>query len=318
MEPEERAMLTATLDRLARAFDGAELTKALDGFGFREVLAESPREAVSALFTALGRAGSTAAALQDVLRMHLPDAVGHTVVLPAMGRSGAGVFEHGVVTLRGLVMGGHPADPLLVPVDSAGETVWVRPVEPPTSRVIGGLDPELSLIEVTTFERRAEVLLDGPPAAASRQAVIAAARRALGYLIAGAAGRMIELAVDHARDRRQFGRPIGSFQAVRHRLADAYVAGEGAAAALEAAWDAADEELAAMLAKSLAGRAAGIAATQCQQVLAGVGFTAEHPFHRFLARTTVLDRILGSATELPAQIGARIAATGAIPRLVEL
>jgi alkylation response protein AidB-like acyl-CoA dehydrogenase len=73
-----------------------------------------------------------------------------------------------------------------------------------------------------------------------------------------------------------------------------------------------------MLAKSLAGRAARIAATQCQQVLAGVGFTAEHPFHRYLARTVVLDRVLGSAAELPAQIGAELAAAGAIPRLAEL
>jgi hypothetical protein len=318
MDPEERAILTATLGRLATAFDGVELTKALDDFGIREVLAGSPREAVSGLFAAMGRAGSMAAALQDVLAIHLPGAAGHSVVLPFMGRSRVGTFERGAVTMRGLVVGGHTADALLVPVDSAGETVWVRPLEPMTSRVISGLDPELRLTEVTAFACRAEVTLDGRAAAESRQAVVAAARRALGYQIVGAAGRMIELAVDHARDRRQFGRPIGSFQAVRHRLADAHVAREGAAAALDAAWDADDEELAAMLAKSLAGRAARIAATQCQQVLAGVGFTAEHPFHRFLARTVVLDRIAGSATELPGLIGARIAATGAIPRLVEL
>jgi alkylation response protein AidB-like acyl-CoA dehydrogenase len=148
--------------------------------------------------------------------------------------------------------------------------------------------------------------------------VVAAGRRALGYQIVGATSRMIELAVGHARDRVQFGRPVGSFQAVRHRLADAFVAREGAAAALDLAWEANDERLAGLLAKSLAGRAARIAAAQCQQVLAGVGFTAEHPFHHYLARTVVLDRLLGSAAELPAEIGAELAAVGVIPRLAEL
>jgi alkylation response protein AidB-like acyl-CoA dehydrogenase len=129
---------------------------------------------------------------------------------------------------------------------------------------------------------------------------------------------MIDLAVDHARSRVQFGRPIGSFQAVRTRLADAHVAREGAAAALASAWDADDAVLAGLLAKSLAGRAARIAATQCQQVLGGIGFTAEHPFHRFLARALVLDSVLGSASELPTVIGARLISDGTIPRLVDL
>jgi alkylation response protein AidB-like acyl-CoA dehydrogenase len=150
------------------------------------------------------------------------------------------------------------------------------------------------------------------------QAVLAAGRRALGYQMLGAASAMIELATEHARTRVQFGQPVGSFQAVRHRLADALVAREGAAAALELSWEADDEPLAAMLAKSLAGRAARIAATHCQQVLAGLGFTADHPLHRYLTRALVLDRLLGSAAELPAQIGARLAAADSVPRLAEL
>jgi alkylation response protein AidB-like acyl-CoA dehydrogenase len=129
---------------------------------------------------------------------------------------------------------------------------------------------------------------------------------------------MIDLAIAHARDRVQFGRPIGSFQAVRNRLADSHVAREAAAGALDAAWDADDQYLAGMLAKSLAGRAARIAAAHCQQVLAGIGFTAEHRFHRFLARALVLDSVLGSATELPKAIGAQLNSAGRIPRLVEL
>jgi alkylation response protein AidB-like acyl-CoA dehydrogenase len=188
---------------------------------------------------------------------------------------------------------------------------------------VAGLDPALALTEITLTPGAAagpaaSVLLAGEEAARRWQAVAAAGRRALGYQIVGAVSQMIELAVGHASERVQFGRPVGSFQAVRHRLADSFVAREGATAALDLAWDADNERLAGMLAKSLAGRAARIAATQCQQVLAGVGFTAEHPFHRYLARAVVLDRVLGSASELPAEIGAELAAAGAVPRLAEL
>ena len=73
-----------------------------------------------------------------------------------------------------------------------------------------------------------------------------------------------------------------------------------------------------MVAKSMAGRAASVAAANALQVLAGIGFTWEHPFHRFHKRGIVLDRLLGSSRDLPAEIGARLAALGEIPTLVTL
>jgi len=330
MDAEGLALLTATLDQLARAHDGAELTKALDDFGFPEVLATSPREAASSLFTAMGQAGTTSAAFQDVLignasgRLLGPDAgEAQSIVLPPVGAATAGRVDAGSITLRGLILGQRTnVGPLLVPADSADGVVWVRlPADLPAERLairsVAGLDPALMMAEVTATGP-ADVVLGGPAADQAWRAVVAAGRRALAYQIVGAVTAMLDLAVTHARDRVQFGQPIGAFQAVRHRLADAYVAREGAAAALDICWEADDEELAAMLAKSLAGRAARIAATQCQQVLAGIGFTAEHPFHRYLARALVLDQLLGSATDLPAQIGARLAAAGTLPRLADL
>jgi alkylation response protein AidB-like acyl-CoA dehydrogenase len=240
-------------------------------------------------------------------------------VVPPIGELLAGRLEGKTLTLRGLVLGQRPSTTFLAPAGSADGIVWVRLAHPEllSSRVVTGLDPALMMTEVAATGPP-DVVLAGAAAVETWRAVAAAGRRALGYQIVGAVSRMIELAVDHARDRVQFGQPIGSFQAVRHRLADAFVAKEGAAAALELAWEADDEQLAGMLAKSLAGRAGRIAATQCQQVLAGVGFTAEHPFHRYLARAAVLDRVLGSAAELPEQIGARLVSAGAIPRLAEL
>jgi hypothetical protein len=322
MDAAELTLLASTLGQLAQAHEGAELTKALDAFGFAAVLQAAPQVAVPALFEAMGRAGSTSAALQDVLTLPLAAASGavRAVLLPPIGGGLAGSLAADTVTVRGLLLGQRPAGACFVaPVSSAGQAAWARLPDTAalTVRPVAGLDPALGLAEVTGSVP-ADALLSGEAAGQAWREVAAAGRRALGYQMLGAVSRMIELATEHARTRVQFGRPVGSFQAVRHRLAEAFVAREGAAAALELSWEADDEELAAMLAKSLAGRAARLAATHCQQVLAGLGFTAEHPFHRYLARALVLDRLLGSAAELPAEIGARLAAAGYIPRLAEL
>ncbi|MCW2511029.1 MAG: hypothetical protein JWR11_71 [Mycobacterium sp.] len=322
----ERDLMAVTLRGLVERLDGPQLMAALDEFGFSELLALTPRDAVSALFIALGRSGSTATSLQDVLLSplaeHLPVATTECdVVLPGVGEELAGTTEGGSgLVVRGLIIGARRSPTLLAPVAIRGEPAWVRldPSGGVSLRQVGGLDPALAMIEIIGHGVEPDVVLSGEAAVTAWDAVATAGRLALGYQILGAVGRMIDLAVDHARSRVQFGQPIGSFQAVRNRLADAHVAREGAAAVLASAWDADDVVLAGLLAKSLAGRAARIAATQCQQVLAGIGFTAEHPFHRFLARALVLDSVLGSATELPAVIGARLISTGTIPRLVDL
>ena len=321
----ERVLMAATLRGLAEDLDGAELTQALDAFGFADLLAEAPRDAVSTLFTALGRTGSMSTSLQDVLLQplaeHLPVApMECNVVVPGVGAAYVGAGDGELLEVRGLVIGARPAPTYLAPVVINGELAWIGLQESSgiSTRRVGGLDPALAMTEITGVDVAADVIVAGKRAVAAWDAVATAGRLALGYQILGAVGQMIDLAVDHARSRVQFGRPIGSFQAVRNRLADAHVAREGAAAALASAWDADDAFLAGLLAKSLAGRAARIAATQCQQVLAGIGFTAEHPFHRFLARALVLDSVLGSATELPAAIGAHLISAGTIPRLVDL
>jgi alkylation response protein AidB-like acyl-CoA dehydrogenase len=241
-------------------------------------------------------------------------------VLPRIGADLAGSLDGDVVTLRGLVVGHRPATAFLAPVAKNGGTAWVSVADPSvlSTRVVTGLDRQLAITEVDATRLAVTVVSSGEQSGELWNAVATAGRRALAYQIIGAVGAMIDLAVTHARDRVQFGRPIGSFQSVRNRLAEAYVAWRAAAAALELAWGTDDEYLAGMLAKSLAGRAARIAATHCQQVLAGIGFTAEHPFHRYLARTLVLDSVLGSTTELRRAIGQRLVSAGTVPRLVEL
>lgn len=143
---------------------------------------------------------------------------------------------------------------------------------------------------------------------------LAAGRRALGWWLVGASRTMLSLARQHALDRMQFGRPVASFQAIRHRLAETLVAIEGAEATLLAASD----ELGCLLAKAAAGQAALTAARHCQQVLGGIGFTAEHELHRHVKRALVLDGLLGSARELTTEAGAIVRAQGSAPRIVRL
>lgn len=152
-----------------------------------------------------------------------------------------------------------------------------------------------------------------PPAA------LAAGRRAVGWWLIGTGRAMLSLARRHALDRVQFGRHISSFQAIRHRLAETLVAIEGAEATLSAAAPPDDADgLAALLAKAAAGQAALTAARHCQQVLGGIGFTAEHPLHRHVKRALILDALLGSSRELTCEAGTILRAKGFAPRLAQL
>ena len=116
----------------------------------------------------------------------------------------------------------------------------------------------------------------------------------------------------------QFGRPIARFQAVRHRLADALVAVEALEATLRPRPATSRTPSTAALAKAIAGRTARTVAAHCQQVLAGIGFTTDHPFHRFLKRTMLLDGLFGSADEIVVDLGRGLLATRPVPTLIEL
>jgi hypothetical protein len=69
----------------------------------------------------------------------------------------------------------------------------------------------------------------------------------------------------------------------------------------------------AAMAKGLAGRSARAVARHAQQVLAGIGFTTEHPLHRYVRRTIVLDQLLGASSELTRQLGEDVLERGTLP-----
>jgi hypothetical protein len=105
----------------------------------------------------------------------------------------------------------------------------------------------------------------------------------------GIARRALEMGVEHARERQQFGRPIGVYQAVSHQLADTYVETELARSlAYWAAWCVAEKDeqapIAVAAAKAYAGDAAVAACERSIQVHGGIGFTWEHVLHRYYKR----------------------------------
>jgi alkylation response protein AidB-like acyl-CoA dehydrogenase len=115
----------------------------------------------------------------------------------------------------------------------------------------------------------------------------------------GGARRVLEMAVDYAKIREQFGRPIGSFQAIKHKCADMLVDVESAtSAAYAAGWaaDQGDDEagLLANLAKSFCSEAFYRCAAENIQIHGGIGFTWEHPAHLYFKRATSTRLLFGS------------------------
>ena len=110
----------------------------------------------------------------------------------------------------------------------------------------------------------------------------------------GVAQRALDLGVEHAKTREQFGKPIGTYQAVSHPLAQTYTDVELSRSLVYwAAWCVAEEDerapLAAAAAKAFATEAAVVACERSIQVHGGIGFTWEHPLHRFYKRAIWLE-----------------------------
>ncbi len=178
------------------------------------------------------------------------------------------------------------------------------------SVAIGGMDPAMGLVRVRGTVPASAVVVDDRLAPG---AVAAACRRVLAYELVGLSTQMLAGATEYAKVRMQFGQPIGAFQAVKHRLADVYVAVRAAGVVIGESWQP-DPELMILAAKSLAARAFAVASENCLQVLGAIGFTLEHDLHRFIRRGKVLDRLYGSERELRAELGGALRAAGRMPR----
>ncbi len=199
------------------------------------------------------------------------------------------------------VLDGHVADVLLVlaggtlyRIDAAGSGVRVEPLE---------------TLDMT--RRQARITLDGVPAerlgsAGDGDRILAGVLDRVVVMLAaeqvGGAGRALEMAVEYAKVRHQFGRPIGSFQAVKHKCADMYVQLETArSAAGYAVWAAqhapGELPMAAAIAAAWCSEAYTFVAAENIQVHGGIGFTWEHPAHLYFKRAKSSELLFGTPTE---------------------
>lgn len=322
IDADDLALLSVSFTAaMAQAPGAAAADVVLHELGWAELLAASPRQGAAAAFAALGTTGSAACLLDDVVA----NAVGLTVVpdmcvlLPAPARRdppgtrvGSSIHVDGLASARiGF------STRVVVPVADDGAVEFFEIDAGLLQRhAAASLDPARPFrrvaADVTADDARV-VTVTGTWDGAVRDA-----RAALAHQLIAVSRVMLEQARQHAVDRVQFGRPVASFQAVRHKLAEALVAIEGAESVVTACAGDDCDPLVATLAKSLAGAAARLTGANAQQVLAGIGFTTDHPFHLSLKRMMVIDTLFGSARTLPAEIGRALLAHGGAPRLVEL
>jgi alkylation response protein AidB-like acyl-CoA dehydrogenase len=201
------------------------------------------------------------------------------------------------------VIDGHTADLLVVVLDDGvflvrGDAPGVRRRRIPT------VDPT---------RPRAEVELDAtaPLIRIGDRADLDLARAALAAEQVGGAQRCLDLSVEYAKVRHQFGRPIGSFQAIQHACADMFVLVESArSAAYHAAWaadhDRADLAAAAATAAATCGDAFFHCASATIQVHGGIGFTWEHDAHLYWKRARADRALLGTPAEQRERVAAMI------------
>ncbi|HEX6874816.1 MAG TPA: acyl-CoA dehydrogenase family protein [Nocardioidaceae bacterium] len=198
------------------------------------------------------------------------------------------------------VAGALDADVLLVPVAVEGG-LEVHAVEASAAQMapVTSLDMSRQLADVSFDGAASELVV---PAEAGDQAL----RTALGLGAALLASEQVGIAqwcldstVAYLKERRQFGRVVGGFQALKHRLADLYALVEQARAAARyaaatVAADDSDREVAGSLAQAYCSGVAVKAAEECVQLLGGIGMTWEHPAHLYLKRAKADQIALGT------------------------
>ena len=319
MDPASVQLITESTRRVVEGTDPAGLPAALADLGWFELWSKEPAVAGRALFGLQGALGRASGMICQLLGQELSPStgVGRIALLPEITRTdlSAARSHDKVVEIRGLA-----PRPALI---GATEVVFYSS----SDRSIGtvdptrlswspadGWDPDLQLAWVHGAVEESEIafLSHDEEASAAADAALSLGRRLCAEEIIGAVGTQLAITIEHAKSRNQFGRPIRSFQAVQHRLADVHVAATAAIVALDESW-VAEGGHASTMAKIASGTAARTAARHCQQVLGGMGFTWEFPFHRLARRTMLLDALLGSTLALRRLIGFDLLQSGVLP-----
>lgn len=298
MDAEDLAQVT---DSLRRAVQGADATddirRSVAEFGWHELLKDEAEAAVATMFALQGELLLPASFLDDVLvaASGLTPLDDVRVLLPRAGSlEPTSTLEGSVVHLAGVLRSGE-GGPLLVPCLRDGKLVLAMCVAPGPLEAAGTIDESAGWVGLEADVEVGELLAEGEDAASTWERMSATGQRALAQELVAVGGEMLRLTVEHVTAREQFGQALGAFQAVKHKLADVRLWQEVATLSAEAAWEDCGAESAA-LAKAAACRFTRTARENCQQLLGGMGFTWEHPFHTYLRRALVLEPLLGGAS----------------------
>ena len=205
-------------------------------------------------------------------------------------------------------------DLVVVPApDADGPAVWAidREGERVSWEELPTVDSTRRLSRIAFERAPARRLAAGDEAARLLALVRTRALAGLAAEAVGVASRALELSVEYANSREQFGRPIGVYQAVSHELADAFVEVESARSlAYWAGWavaNGADEaDTAAAAAKAYGADAAVEACERAIQVHGGIGFTWEHALHRYYRRALWIAAFMGWPVEHRERVAAAV------------
>jgi alkylation response protein AidB-like acyl-CoA dehydrogenase len=223
---------------------------------------------------------------------------------------------HGTYRLSGTVAGvadALPADMLVVPGDGVPRGLFVMRADDAglTKTPVVSLDMTRQLCDVRLENVRARRIAAGQRADLAVAAALQAGAAMLAAEQLGLADRALEITLAYVKQRYQFARPIGSFQAIKHRMADWWVAVTQARAASRyaaacLAEDDPDAYVAVALAKAVCSETAVLAGQEMIQLHGGIGFTWEHPAHLYLKRAKSSSIALGTADRHRASLAALV------------
>jgi alkylation response protein AidB-like acyl-CoA dehydrogenase len=222
----------------------------------------------------------------------------------APGSCFPGAISAGDGTLTGVVRNvadAATADRLIVPATGPdGPALYDVEARLVRRQLVSSLDLTRPLVDIRFDATPCTPLAAGHAAHAALDGALTVGAAVLASEQLGVAERCLELTVDYLKVRYQFGRPIGSYQALKHRAADlwAEVSQARAVARYAAdciATDCSDAAVAASLAQAYCSQTAVRAAEECVQLHGGIGFTWEHPAHLYLKRAKADAIALGTA-----------------------
>ncbi len=275
--------------------------------GWVDVAEDDSHLAVAALFEAQGSMLGSSAAFDGLVAIALGMDVGDWItqdlrlMLPTLR-------DRHLHDGKGIVLGRAPEADVLVLVDAGVRRIDGASVLVASSDAI---DPTFAVTELSVQDPGGDFIEVDPQRIDRARALI---DLAIAHETLAAVSKALAIAVANVADRVVYGKPLGSYQAVKHQLAEVLEAQLAASALVTAAWSDISA-FNALLARGSVDRASRVAVASCLQVCGGLSFTTEFPLQSYVRRLLVLENLVGSRLARSDSLGRLVAAAGQVPRL---